>query len=212
MAVSPPHQQNQCVVYQKMHPVCFFNIRPALEQGLLDSLWPSFREVIAGPAESARPEDYLLQVEVTLDALPPDVGPGWSAGARSRFRLLRDGQVLAEQTLASRSRPHFAYGAPLGEGATEVVDATIITIAQAVSRVPETRAAPPVPLPRVAIRTITPSGSDRAGSDRVPSEQAATASIQTTPPPLDESESDWVNSHRAEPSGTRAKTSRSSRE
>jgi hypothetical protein len=145
----------QCVVYEKYRPVCFENIRAALEKGLVRGLWPAFPEVIVGSAWDAEPSDYLLQVDVTLDALPPDdAGPGWSAGARSRFRLMREGEVLVEETLASRSRAQFPYGAPLAEGATEVVDATILHVAEAVSQAEEKRPDQSVALPRVASQKI----------------------------------------------------------
>lgn len=156
----------QCVAYERYHPVCFQNIRSALEQGLSRSLWPSFPEVVIGTPKVARPSDYLLEVETTLDALPPDdSGPGWSAGARSRFRVLREGKVIAEETLASRSRAQFPYGTPLGEGATEVIDATVLHVALAVSQIPESRPDEPKPLPRVATSTVEvkkPSPADVA--------------------------------------------------
>jgi hypothetical protein len=153
--VANTSEETQCVAYEKYRPVCFYNIRKSLENGLVRGLWPSFPEVIVGSAKDAGPSDYLLQVDVTLDALPPDdAGPGWSAGARSRFRLMREGTVLAEETLASRSRAHFPYGSPLGEGATEVVDATVMHVATAVSCVPESRPDKPKPLPQVAAREM----------------------------------------------------------
>ena len=150
--------ETQCVVYERHHPICFYNVRPALKAGLTRSLWPSFPEVVVGRLDSAQPGDYVLQVDVELDALPPDDhGPGWSAGARSRFRLLQDGKVLAEETTASRSRAHFAYGAPLGEGATEAVDATIEHVAKAVFVVPESHPEVREPLPKVASQSFTTS-------------------------------------------------------
>ena len=147
--------ETQCVVYQKLHPVCFYNLRRALEAGLTGSLWPSFPEVEVGSLHQARPNDYVLQVDVLLDALPPDgQGPGWSAGARGRFRLIRGGQVLHEETTAARSRGHFAYGTPLGEGATEAIDATIQHMVSSVFGVPEPDPLAPPSLPQVAFRTI----------------------------------------------------------
>lgn len=146
----------QCVAYEKYRPVCFENIRAAVENGLVRGLWPAFPEVVVGSAWDAEPSDYLLQVDLTLDALPPDdAGPGWSAGARSRFRLMREGQVLVEETLASRSRAQFPYGAPLAEGATEVVDATILHVAAAVSQAEEKRPDLPVALPKIASQKIS---------------------------------------------------------
>ncbi len=175
--VTEESRETQCVAYEKFHPVCFYNVRPALEQGLARSLWPTFPEVVIGTPKDAGPSDYLLQVDVTLDALPPDdAGPGWSAGARSRFRLLREGKIVAEETLASRSRAQFAYGAPLGEAATEVMNATVLHVASAIYQVPESRPDAPMPLPRVASRNVapkTPKGkTDKAPSTPAPASQA----------------------------------------
>lgn len=161
--VNQSTQETQCVVYERHHPVCFYNVRPALEAGLARSLWPSFPEVLVGKASDAGPMDYVLQIDLELDALPPDeMGPGWSAGVRGRFRLMRGDEVLSEETTASRSRAHFAYGAPLGQGATEAFDATIHHIAGRVFSVPESRPDEPVPLPQVASRSFahSPSPSD----------------------------------------------------
>jgi hypothetical protein len=161
----------QCVAYERYHPVCFHSISAALEHGLLRSLWPSYPEVVVGTPKDARPSDYLLQVEVTLDALPPDdAGPGWSAGARSRFRVMREGKIIAEETLASRSRAQFPYGSPLGEGATEVIDATILHVASAVSRLPEARPDEPKPLPVVASRDMTPTERSKPKADTASNE------------------------------------------
>lgn len=169
-------QENQCVVYKDNHPICFYNVDNALESGLLRSLWPAFPEVVLGSKKNVGPSDYFLQVEVTLDALPPDEsGPGWSAGARSRYRLLRAGKVISEQTMASRSRPHFAYGAPLGEGATEVIDATIVHLAQMVSEVPESRPDAPVPLPAVAARVVVDSKQEPGARKAPPTNAVAEA-------------------------------------
>jgi hypothetical protein len=196
----------QCVAYERFHPVCFQNIRAALEHGLARSLWPSFPEVVIGTPADARPSDYLLQVEITLDALPPDdAGPGWSAGARSRFRVLREGKVIAEETLASRSRAHFPYGSPLGEGATEVVDATVLHVATKVSQIPESRPDEPKPLPRVAANTVEvnkPSplettetargpeaAPERAKSPETPDSSAEQAASSGESPALGESSS-----------------------
>lgn len=184
--VTDGSEQNQCVAYEKYHPVCFYNVRPALQSGLVRGLWPSFPEVVIGDPKDAAPSDYLLQVEVTLDALPPDdAGPGWSAGARSRFRLMREGKVLAEETLATRSRAHFPYGSSLGEGATEVVDATIVHVAGAVSIVPESRPDEPQPLPRVASRVVAPGARKSSGAKDAPPKaapnQAAAKTLRPAP-------------------------------
>ena len=71
----------------------------------------------------------MLHVDLDLEAIPPDANaPGWSAGARGNWRLERDGQTLAGERFASRSRTEFAYGAPLGIGASEVIDAIAVRI------------------------------------------------------------------------------------
>lgn len=170
VSISEKAAQTQCVAYERFHPVCFYNIREALESGLARSLWPSFPDVVVGSPKDARPSDYLLQLEITLDALPPDdAGPGWSAGARSRFRVIREGKVIAEETLASRSRAHFPYGTPLGEGATEVIDATVLHVANAVSNIPESRPDEPKPLPRVAANPIeVKKAPDETGENHAP--------------------------------------------
>lgn len=179
--------ETQCVVDDGRHPVCFYNLRSTLEHGLAQSLWPAFPQVVVGKAQHKKPRDYVLQVEVLLDALPPDdAGPGWSAGARSRYRLLREGKVLSEETLASRSRAHFPYGSSLGEGATEVIDATILHISRAVSEVPETYPYEALPLPKVASRKVSApdkrlrraSPADSAGRELAKSAEAQPKSDQ----------------------------------
>lgn len=143
--------QTQCLVHEEYRPVCYYNVRPAIEAGLERSLWPAFPAVTVDSAERAQPGDYVLEVDLDLDALPPDPsGPGWSAGVRGRYRLLRDGQVRFEGTLATRSRAEFPYGAPLGTGASEAMDAALQHIAREISQVEENRPDPITPLPRVA--------------------------------------------------------------
>ena len=174
--VSRSTGENQCVVDEQHHPVCFYNIRPALETGLARNLWPSFPEVIAGASNLAGPMDYVLQVEVTLDALAPDgEGPGWAAGVRGRYRLLRAGTVLMEETTASRSRSHFPYGGPLGQGATEAMDATIQHIAQSLFQVEETRPDEPAALPQVAARNFTPPARTKTSQSSSSTASSSTA-------------------------------------
>jgi hypothetical protein len=84
------------------------------------------------------PTDYLLQVELELEALPPDSDrPGWSAGATGRWRLVQGGFPLLGEELASRSSTNFAYGSALGRAGSEVVASVSAHIAEAVAQVPE---------------------------------------------------------------------------
>ena len=162
-------EETQCLVHEEYRPVCYYNVRPAIEAGLERSLWPAFPEVVLGSAEDAQPGDYVLEVDLDLDALPPDPsGPGWSAGVRGRYRLLRDGQVRFEGTLATRSRAEFPYGAPLGTGASEAMDAALQHIAREISQVEESRPDPITPLPRVA-GAVVPL---RTEPSRAPAKQA----------------------------------------
>ncbi len=158
--VMPKTKSTQCLKYERYRPICYEQIRSALEAGLVRSLWPAFPEVVVGDVDDATPNDYILQVDAKMDALPPDTaGPGWSAGAKLRYRLLRDAQTLKEATTASRSRAEFAYGAPLGGAGTEVINASILHIADQISRVPEERPFPGIPLPQVAAKEISVSVS-----------------------------------------------------
>jgi len=153
--VAPATKATACLTHEDYLPLCYYNVRPAIEDGLARNLWPSFPEVALGRADQAGPSDYVLEVDLALDALPPDAGgPGWSAGVRGRYRLLRDGRTIFESTLATRSRGEFPYGAPLGTGASEAMDAALQHIAREISEVHETRPDPVTPLPRVASRAI----------------------------------------------------------
>jgi hypothetical protein len=86
-----------------------------------------------------------------------------------------------EETTASRSRSHFPYGGPLGQGATEAMDATIQHIAQSLFQVEETRPDEPAALPQVAARNFTPpaqaktSQSSSSATLKPRLDQAATA-------------------------------------
>lgn len=142
--------ENDCVSPKNARLLCFERLRTTLGSALTRSLWTSFPSVELG-GRDARPGDYVLHVELDLEALPPDAqGPGWSAGARGQWRLERDGKTLAGAQVASRSRAEFAYGAPLGAGASEVVDAIAVRIGMTLGGVPESRVVLPVPLPEVA--------------------------------------------------------------
>jgi hypothetical protein len=80
--------------------------------------------------------------------------------------LERDGKTLAGEQVASRSRADFAYGAPLGVGASEVVAAIAVRIGMTLGGVPESRVVLPVPLPEVASAPLaSPTLQPAAGSE-----------------------------------------------
>ena len=144
----------QCVAYEGYQTLCFTGIRDALEAALSDLLWPSYREVrVRHHGDELERGDYLLQVELTLDALPPDATRyGWSAAAKGRWRIVRDGLPIKGEALSTRSRGDFAYGSGLGDAAGEVVEAVAAHIAQIVARLPEPKVVPPVLLPPVVAK------------------------------------------------------------
>lgn len=163
VSVSEETGEVQCAKSERYRPVCFHNLRSALSQALSRNFWSSFPETEIGDPKKAGAEDYLLEVSLVLETLPPGpAGPGWSTGAKSHYRLTRGGHVLAEQTLASRSRADYAYGAPLGEGASDTLDAIAEHIVLHVSQVPELKPELPRPLPPVASRSIVASGGQRS--------------------------------------------------
>jgi hypothetical protein len=149
--------ENDCVAPGNARLLCFEHLRGTVSGALTRSLWSSFPGVDLLNSKSAPPGDYVLHVELDLEALPPDAnGPGWSAGARGYWRLERNGQTLAGEQVASRSRTEFAYGAPLGIGASEVIDAIAVRIGMTLGAIPETRVVEPVPLPEVATSPLLP--------------------------------------------------------
>lgn len=164
----------QCVRIDRYRPVCFHNLRSSLEAALSKNFWSSFPETIIGSSKDATERDYVLEVHFAFETLPPGDGPGWSTGAKSHYRLLRAGEVLHEETLASRSRADYAYGTPLGEGATDTLDAIAQHIVLRVSQVPEFEPCAPRPLPAVATRPIV----TKAQSDRPPSLEQDTPQVE----------------------------------
>ncbi|HTA89820.1 MAG TPA: hypothetical protein VK745_09605 [Polyangiaceae bacterium] len=154
--------ENTCVAPGDARVLCFESLRSELGAALGRSLWTSFPSIEFGSGEH-RPGDYVLHVSLGLEALPPDAsGPGWSAGARGSWRVERDGHTLAGEQVASRSRSEFAYGAPLGVGAGEVIDAVAVRIGLTMGALPESHVVLPVPLPPVAtapLPTPSPKGS-----------------------------------------------------
>jgi len=159
--------ENDCVAPGNARLLCFEQVRSTLSGALSRALWTSFPSVEIG-ARGVQPGDYVLHVDLDLEALPPDAqSPGWSAGARGQWRLERDGKTLAGAQVASRSRADFAYGAPLGTGASEVIDAIAVRVGMTLGGVPESRVVMPVPLPEVAtspLASTTPTPAARAQS------------------------------------------------
>lgn len=145
---------SQCVAYEEYQTLCFVGVQSAIEDSLADLLWPSFPEVkLRRHGDELEPGDYLVQVELKLDALPPDASRyGWSAGAKGRWRVVRNGLPLEGESLSTRSRGDFAYGSGLGQAAGEVVDAVAAHIAGVVVRLPEPEPRQPVLLPPVVLK------------------------------------------------------------
>lgn len=145
---------SQCVAYEGYQTLCFVGIRSSLEQSLSGLLWPSFPEVrVRRRGDELKPGDYLVQVELRVDALPPDASRyGWSAAAKGRWRVVRDGLPVRGESLSTRSRGDFAYGSGLGQAAGEVVDAVAAHIAQIMVTLPESEPHPVVLLPPVVAK------------------------------------------------------------
>ncbi len=153
--------ETQCRSPKNQRLLCFDNVRRAAFGALERSLWTSFPQVLLrDDGEALETGDYVLTLDVTLDALPPDAeGPGWSALAAGGLQLSRDGKVVREERLGSRSRAAFPYGAALGVGAGEVVDAFAVHVAEVLGAVPEERPLPPAPLPAGVAEVLTPSAA-----------------------------------------------------
>ena len=153
--------ENACVSPGNARLLCFENFRSTLGKALTRSLWSSFPSVELVGSKTPLDGDYVLHVDLSLEALAPDANSaGWSAGTRGSWRLERAGlaanETLAGEQVASRSRGDFAYGAPLGIGASEVIDAVAVRIGMALGAVPESRVVAPIPLPEVATAPLPP--------------------------------------------------------
>jgi hypothetical protein len=160
--------ENDCVAPGNARLLCFERLRSTLSGALSRSLWSSFPGVEVGAGQIS-PGDYVLHIDLDLEALPPDAqSPGWSAGARGKWRLDRDGKTLAGEQVASRSRADFAYGAPLGQGASEVVAAIAVRIGMTLGGVPESRVVMPVPLPEVASAPLANPSTRPTSSSALP--------------------------------------------
>ena len=171
--------ENQCRTPKGQRMLCFDGVRKAAVGALDRSLWTSFPEVALRGSDALQAGDYLLTLDVTIDAMAPDAdGPGWSAIAAGGFRLSRDGKVLHEERLGSRSRAAFAYGGALGVGAGEVVDAFAAHVAEVLGSVAEDRPLRAAPLPAVVAEILTPA---TPASDPAPQPTAAPVPEPTAP-------------------------------
>jgi hypothetical protein len=169
---------NDCVAPGNARLLCFERLRSTVGTALTRSLWSSFPGVDLLGSKTAPPGDYVLHVDLGLEAIPPDPNaPGWSAGARGNWRLERNGQTLAGEQVASRSRTEFAYGSPLGIGAGEVIDAIAVRIGMTLGGIPETRVVEPVLLPEVATSPLPPRAQVTPSTPATP---AAAAQAKTT--------------------------------
>jgi len=161
--------ENQCRTPKGQRMLCFDGVRRATFGALSRSLWTSFPDVALRDGDALSPGDYVLTLDITLNAQAPDAeGPGWSALAAGGFRLTRDGKVLHEERLGSRSRPAFAYGSALGVGAGEVVDALAVHVAEVLGAVAEERPLHAAPLPAVVAEVLTPAATAPAPAAAAP--------------------------------------------
>ena len=186
--------ENQCRTPKGQRMLCFDVVRRATFGALERSLWTSFPEVALRDNDAVQAGDYVLTLDVTLNAQAPDAdGPGWSAVAAGGFRLSRDGKILHEERLGSRSRAQFAYGSALGVGAGEVVDAFAAHVAEVLGAVAEDRPLRPAPLPSVVAEVLTPAGTPTTAPSLpvvpmtpepqvAPTTSPVTAPVTTDPP------------------------------
>ena len=176
--------ENDCVSPANARLLCFDGTRSALAASLSRSLWSSFPGVEVMHGSKAPPAgDYVLHIDLDLEAVPPDASStGWSAGARGTWRLERGGEVLAGERVASRSRAEFPYGASLGAGASEVIDAIAVRIGMTLGGVAETRSVQPVPLPAVASTPLEPTPTSESPAPlNAPIESAISAPAAAPP-------------------------------
>lgn len=177
--------ENQCRSPKGQRQVCFDGVRRAAFGALARSLWTSFPDVTLRDGEAVPSGDYLLKLDITIEAVPPDAdGPGWSALAAGGFRLSRDGKTLHEERLGSRSRASFAYGSALGIGAGEVVDAFASHVASVLGAIAEERPLRPAPLPAVVAEVLMQSGPTQP-PEPTPAASPAPLVPTTEPNPAD---------------------------
>lgn len=175
--------EHQCRSPKGQRELCFSGVRRATFSALERSLWNSFPEIALREGDTIPAGDYLLKLDVTIDASAPDRGErsGWSALASGGFELSRDGQVLRSEKLGSRSRADFGYGSALGVAAGEVVDAFAVHVAQVLGTIPEDRPFQPVPLPAVMAEVSVPAPSSSQPPDVAPSEPAPEPVLPVAP-------------------------------
>lgn len=162
--ISERTEETQCTQKSELAELCFVGVRQTLEDALLQVLRPSFPDVVVlDEAEAQKTGDYLLTVELNVQALQPDsTSAGWSAGARGHFKLSRDGAALVGAGLASRSRADFIYDDGLGIAGAEVVNAIAAHIGQVLATLSEPRPPAPALLPPVVTRggyMVIPEGA-----------------------------------------------------
>lgn len=177
--------EHQCRVPKGQREVCFSGVRRAAFGALQRSLWNSFPEVALREGDTIPPGDYLLKLDVTVDAVAPDQAErtGWSTLATGAFALSRDGQVLRSEKLGSRSRADFGYGSALGVAAGEVVDAFALHVAEVLGTIPEDRPLKPAPLPAVMAEVITPAAAPPINIVPVPADPTPVPAAEPAPSP-----------------------------
>lgn len=177
--------EHQCRSPKGLRELCFTGVRRAAFSALERSLWNSFPEIVLREGGSIPAGDYLLKLDVTIDASAPDQRErsGWSALATGGFELSRDGRVLRSEKLGSRSRADFGYGSALGVAAGEVVDAFAVHVAQVLGTIPEDRPFQPIPLPAVMAEVVMPGATPTpaAASEVAP----PSAPVAPATPPLE---------------------------
>lgn len=156
----------QCVQALRRQPVCFREVQAEMGAQLVRLLGASFPDVrVRQRGDALEPGDYLLRVQLQLNAVEPGQDAGWGAVARGRWQLVRDGFSLTRERFSSHSEGRFTYGSALGVGAGEVIAAVASRIAERLGSFPETRGQFPAPdLPDVVVQApdTLPRGSKQA--------------------------------------------------
>lgn len=156
----------QCVQALRKQPLCFREVQERLGTQLVRLLGPSFPDVrVRRRGDALEPGEYLLRVQLQLNAVEPGTDVGWGTVARGRWQLVRDGFSLAREGFSSHSERRFTYGSALGVGAGEVVAAVAARISSQLGSFPETRRQFPTPdLPEVVVEApdLLPHGSGQA--------------------------------------------------